>query len=185
MLAFEKDLPFSPIPGLKFGVSGTFRRVAGQEPRFPRGALLAYDDDAVAARLTEAARAGGLEIESIDASVEILLEPRAPGQPLFALIASFDYAPEAGDAEAAERHYLDYHVTQSRQLPGLRGYITGTIIPSASTAEPRRRMGIEIFDSRDMLATSFRSPIGEEVRRDGQYVCGNVRVRHLDGQVIL
>jgi uncharacterized protein (TIGR02118 family) len=126
-----------------------------------------------------------LHVESIDATFEIPLEPRRRSQPVFALLASFDYAPGPGDAVAAERHYLGYHVSRSRELPGIRGYVTGKILPHATTGTPRQRMGNEIFDSRDQLALAFRSPVGAEVIKDGAYVCANVRVYHLDGEVVL
>jgi uncharacterized protein (TIGR02118 family) len=175
---------------------GTLRRVAGKEPARPHGALLAFDELDAAARLADAGVArellagtgvapASLLVESIDARIELPLEPRRPGQPVFALAASFDYAAGPGDAKAAERHYLDHHVPLSRELPGLRGYVTGTVARRGTNVDPRARMGIEIFESRDALALAFRSPVGQELIKDGQYVCADVRVLHLDGQVVI
>jgi uncharacterized protein (TIGR02118 family) len=175
---------------------GALRRVGGKDPVRPRGALLACDDLETAAGLADAAVARrllegsgiaheSLIVESIDARLEVPLEPRRPGQPVFALVASFDYAPGPGDAQAAERHYLGHHVGLSRELPGLRGYVTGTAARRGTTAEPRARMGIEIFDSRDALALAFRSPVGQALIEDGAYVCADVRVAHLDGEVVI
>ncbi len=205
MLAFDVDSTgddhhaarlVSRIPSAHLALDGTLCRVGRTEPDRPRGAILAYDDPEVAVRLAHAGGASDLTfgtgiarasllVESIEATIEIALEPKVVGARLFALIASFDYSTAPGDARAAERHYLDYHVERSRNLPGLRVYVTGTFIPTATTREPRARMGIEVFDSRDALATSFQSPVGEEMRKDGKYLCANTRVYHLDCEVVL
>jgi uncharacterized protein (TIGR02118 family) len=202
LLAFEQDSAapgdaanlLARLPGVRMCLWGALRKVAGREPPRAYAALLGFDDDDLAPTLANPARArarlegsgidpASLHVESIDATVEIPLEPRRTGQSVFALVASFDYAAGPGDAAAAERHYLDYHVRRSRELPAIRGYVTGKILPSATTGVPRQRMGIEIFDSREMLAQAFRSPVGEDVMKDGQYVCANVAVYHLDGAV--
>jgi uncharacterized protein (TIGR02118 family) len=204
MLAFEQDAAapvdgsraLARLAGVRMCLWGALRRVAGKDPARPRGALLGFDDLDAAARLADGAVARellagtgvapeSLLVESIDARLEVPLEPRGPGQPVFALVASFDYASGPGDTEAAERHYLDHHVKLSRELPGLRGYVTGKVARRGTTVDPRARMGIEIFDSRDALALAFRSPVGQELIRDGQYVCADVRVVHLDGEVVI
>lgn len=212
MLAFEPEGAadagpaglVARLPGLRMCIWGALRRVAGKEPIRSRGALLAFDDEHTSAGLADAARArelpagtgiapSSVHVESIDATFQIPLEPRRPGQPVFALVATFDYADGPGDAAAAERHYLEVHVPRSRELPGMRGYVTGKLLRHASTrggaatgpSALRHRMGIEIFDSRDMLALAFRSPAGQDVIKDGQYVCANVEVHHLDGEVVI
>jgi uncharacterized protein (TIGR02118 family) len=192
------------LPALRMCIRGALRRVAGKEPARSHAALLAFDDERASARLADPARArelldgtgiapSSLQVQSIDATFQIALEPRRPGQPVFALIATFDYADGPGDAVAAERHYLEVHVARSRELPGMRGYVTGKLLPHASmlAAAPtgagalRQRMGIEMFDSREMLALAFRSPVGAEVMKDAQYVCADVEVYHLDGEVVI
>jgi uncharacterized protein (TIGR02118 family) len=203
MLAFEQDgaatLDGGALArgtGARMCLWGTLRRVAGREPSRPRGALLAFDDVEAAVRLVDGSVArellagsgvapDGLLVESIDARFEVPLEPRRLGQRFFALVASFDYAAGPGDARAAERHYLERHVPRSRELPGLRGYVTGKVEPRATTVDRRVRMGVEIFDSRDALAAAFRSPVGLELIEDGKYVCADVRVAHLEGEVVL
>jgi uncharacterized protein (TIGR02118 family) len=180
------------IPSARLGLSGGLRRLAGDGAERTRGMLLAFEDAGVAEKLADGALVAGtgivpasVHVETIDATFERPLEPRAAAQRFYALVATFDYAPDPGDAADAERHYLEHHVPRSRELPGLRGYVTGRTVAAGTTGAPRARMGVEIFDSRDALAASFRSPVGEEVRRDGQYVCANVRVYHLDGRVVL
>jgi uncharacterized protein (TIGR02118 family) len=201
LLAFEvedgsvEDAPLhllARIPSARLGLSGALRRLAGDGPERARGLLLAFEDVGVAAKLADGALVAGtgivpasLHVETIDATFERPLEPRSAAQRFFALVATFDYAPGPGDAAAAERHYLEYHVPRSRELPGLRGYVTGRVVTAGTTGAPRARMGVEVFDSRDALAVSFRSPVGEEMKRDGQYVCANVRVYHLDGCVLV
>ena len=206
MLAFEPETPsddgaaarlIARIPGVSMAIAGALRRVAGRDPVRSQGALVAFEERGACLKLAQGARGflaepladtgvrpASLQIESMDAHIEIPLEPRPIGQRFYALVASFDYAPGPGDAIAAERHYLDYHVPHSRQLPGLRGYITGRTVAEGTTAEPRARMGIEIFDSRDALAASFRSEVGAAMIEDGEYVCANVRVLHLDAAVL-
>jgi uncharacterized protein (TIGR02118 family) len=202
LLAFEQDSAapagaetlLARLPGVRLCLWGALRKVGGRNPPRPCAALLAFDDDDMAPLLADPARAGArldgtgiepasLHVESIEATFEIPLEPRREGQGVFALVASFDYADGPGDAAAAERHYLEYHVRRSRELPAMRGYVTGKILPHATTGVRRQRMGIEIFDSREMLAEAFRSQVGEDVMRDGEYVCANVAVYHLDGTV--
>jgi uncharacterized protein (TIGR02118 family) len=203
MLAFELDAAapndrgasLARLAGVRLCLWGALRRVAGKDPVRPHGALLACDSLDTAAGLADPMVAReilsgtgvapeSLLVESIDARFEVPLEPRRPGQPVFALVASFDYGAGPGDAQAAERHYLDHHVKRSRELPGLRGYVTGTVARRGTTVDARARMGIEIFDSRDALASAFRTPVGQELIQDGQYVCADVRVVHLDGEVV-
>jgi uncharacterized protein (TIGR02118 family) len=199
MFAFEPETPsddgaaarlIARIPGVSMAIAGALRRVAGRDPVRSQGALVAFEDRGACVKLAQGTLADtgvrpvSLQIETMDAHIEIPLEPRPIGQRFYALVASFDYASGPGDAIAAERHYLDYHVPHSRQLPGLRGYITGRTVAEGTTAEPRARMGIEIFDSRDALAASFRSEVGAAMIKDGEYVCANVRVLHLDAAVV-
>ena len=179
------------LEGVGLALVGGLRDVAGGAPKQQRGVMIGYED---AAKL-EALRDGsllpaalrelgdGVRVESVDAHVEVPLEPRVPGQRFFALLASFDYTPAAGDEEAAERHYLSFHVPQSRKLPNLRGYLTGRILAAGTRGAVRYRKGFEIFDTRDALAASFRSPEGEAMVKDGAFLCGNVSVHHFDATV--
>jgi len=181
------------IPGAHLCVAGASKRIAGDAPARPFGALLAYDAidvaRALAARSPSLFESTGIdgasaEVETIDATVQIPLT-RAPGQRFYALVATFDYAPGPGDAAAAERHYLEYHVPRSRELLGLRGYVMGRVLPDGCTLPPRARMGVEIWDDRDAMDAAFRTPNGRDLYEDGKYVCADVRLHYLDGVTLL
>jgi uncharacterized protein (TIGR02118 family) len=174
------------LPSARMCLWGTLRKMAGPEPEQQSAVLVGFDDRADLPRVLDAAGDAALanvRVETIDARVEVALEPRRPGQRFFALVASFDYGPAAGPPAVAEKHYFEYHVARSRELPGLRGYVIGALVPSGSRGQPRARMGLEIFDDRRALVDSFRSPVGEEMVRDGAYVCGNVLVHHFAATV--
>src|SRR5437899_8824877 len=93
-------------PGVQLGLVGALRDMAGGAPKHQRGALIGFTDAAMLAPLRDGAAlpaalrelGDAVRVESVDARVEVPLEPRAPGQRFFALLASFDYTPAAGDA---------------------------------------------------------------------------------------
>jgi uncharacterized protein (TIGR02118 family) len=169
------------LASLELCLVGTLRRLVGPGPDEARGVLVGLHelDD-----VRGLAGLGGFTSQTIAAVTELPLAPRRPGQRVYALVASFDYAPEAGDRHAAERHYLDHHVPESRKLPGLRGYFTGKLRDTGAPGERRLRMGIEVFDSRAALVAAFRTPLGEAMRVDGASLCGDVIVHHFDAEVV-
>ncbi|HEY2510931.1 MAG TPA: EthD family reductase [Polyangiaceae bacterium] len=180
------------LPAVRLALIGGLRDMAGGTPKQQRGALIGFEDGGLLRPLRDGALlppvlrelGDAVRVESVEACVEVPLEPRAPGQRFFALLASFDYTPAAGDLESAERHYLSFHVPQSRKLPNLRGYLTGRMLAEGTRGTVRYRKGFEIFDNRDALAASFRSPEGEAVVKDGAFLCGNVSVHHFDAVVV-
>jgi uncharacterized protein (TIGR02118 family) len=181
------------FPSVVVALVGGLRDVAGGAPKHQRGALVGFTDAVMLARLRDGSAlpgalrelGDGVRVESVDARVEVPLEPRAPGQRFFALLASFDYTAEAGDADSAERHYVSNHVPASRELPGLRGYVTGRVVAEGTRGAIRHRKGFEIFDDREALVASFRSPQGEAMVKDGAFLCGNVSVHHFDAAVVV
>lgn len=100
------------------------------------------------------------------------------------LFALFDF--KSGDLAAEEQNYIDTHVSLARELPGLRGYITGKMIGSKSHPAPYYRAAALNFDDAEALRYAMRdSPVGKPLADDGVAHLANVRWIHLDSEVIV
>jgi uncharacterized protein (TIGR02118 family) len=100
------------------------------------------------------------------------------------LFALFDF--KNPDIRAEEQNYIDVHVRLARQLPGLRGYITGQLIGSKSHPAPYYRAAALHFDDLDAMRHAMRdSEIAKPLTDDGIEHLTNVRWIHLDSEVIV
>lgn len=100
------------------------------------------------------------------------------------LFALFDL--KSGDLAAEERNYNDLHVRLARDLPGLRGYITGKIMGSKNHPAPYYRGAALNFDDAEALRFAMRdSPVAKPLTDDGVEHLTNVRWIHLDSEVIV
>jgi uncharacterized protein (TIGR02118 family) len=100
------------------------------------------------------------------------------------LFALFDF--KSGDVAAEERNYADVHVRLARDLPGLRGYITGQLIGSQSHPAPYFRGAALNFDDPEALRHAMRdSEVAKPLTDDGVEHLTNVRWIHLDSEVVI
>jgi len=60
---------------------------------------------------------------------------------------TFNFMESVFSPEVAERHYLEYHVPQARQLPDLRRDTIGRLVETRTIPAERHRGAILAFDS--------------------------------------
>jgi uncharacterized protein (TIGR02118 family) len=181
------------FPGLRQYYTGRLMKVAGKEPDRFRGAIISYDDAAVAAAAmssdvvpalladTQAHLKDGTST-ALDAQTIVPFDSRRTGQQSFVMVAEFDLEQSAG-LEAAEQHYLGMHVNIARRLPGLRNYIIGKVIKTPGVEDSRYRMAILVFDSLYAYRAAYMSPAGRELLKDEAATIRNARVYRLDARV--
>jgi hypothetical protein len=194
------------LPNLRQYVTGVVRPHP-QHPSPHRAAFNYFDDEAAlrwALHKSPAAKpllqdgAAHLRVNrwlELESEIIVPLEPRQPGLRCFVLAAEFELKLNGNSLEAAEQYYLDYHVGLVRRLPNLRHYMIskyqvsskiGTL--AASRELPIRnplRMAIVVFDSFDILCEAYRSPVGQELRKDEEATIANPRVYRIEATVQL
>lgn len=100
------------------------------------------------------------------------------------LFALFNF--KSPDLAAEEQNYAGVHIRLARDLPGLRGYITGKMLGSKSSPAPYYRAATLNFDSAEALRFAMRdSPIAKPLTDDGVEHLTNVRWVHADSEVIV
>ena len=176
------------FPGVSLYVTGRFLPIGGAKPAHLRGAILGYDsvEAGVAAMGTEAslkvmadsqAHLTDLRLEVFQAEVVVPFEKGKPGAPRFVWAVAFDFKPEAGDRETAERNYRASHVEIARKLPNLKGYLI------ARLDGERHRIAIMAFDSAEQFRAAMASPAGLEGSKDGAATLTNLRFDRLDARL--
>jgi len=181
------------FPGLRQYYTGRLMKVAGREPDSVRAAILTYDDAAAAASAMRSEVVPALLADTqahlkdatstaVDATTIVPFDSRRAGQNCFVMVAEFDLEQSAG-LEAAEKHYLETHVSIARRLPGLRNYIIGKLIKTAGIEGSRYRMAMLVFDSLDAYRAAYASPAGRELLEDEAATIRNARVYRLDARV--
>ena len=104
---------------------------------------------------------------------------------MFYMVATFDLRLPGATPMDAERHYLERHVSLARRLPGLRGYVVGTLAETPSIPADRRRGAILAFDSEDAWRAAYCSPVGRELRDDEKRLIADPRIVLLRGDEVV
>ncbi len=111
---------------------------------------------------------------------------RWEGGRMFCMIASFNFNLENfASLEAAERHYVEYHVPLARRLPGLRQYVIGRAVDFGPSVADRHRAALLAFDDADALRAAYRSDVGRELRADEKQLIADAVVVFMEAQQIL
>ena len=133
----------------------------------------------------------------LDSEIVVPFESRRAGLKCFVLAAEFELNLKGNDVEAAEKHYMDYHVDQAKRLPNLRHYMiskyqmrgkmkTGMTAEGArSTAPNPLRMAMLVFDSFESLRDAYNSPVGQELEEEEKATITTSRVYRIDATVQL
>ena len=183
------------LPGLRFDLTGKFRSQADSpQPPHVRAAILGFDtaDAATQAMASDlgkevrqdgAAHLTGARPLALDATVIVPFASPQVGKQYFLMAAEFDLKHGSEGLEAADRRYLTHHTQLARQMPGLRHYVTGRLVPAGRVAPDRLRMAFLVFDSAAALRDAYRSPLGQELIKDEEATIANARVYRLDATV--
>lgn len=180
------------LPGLRLYLTGKLRETGRVKPDRYRAALLACGDAqawAAAMRTDNAAKLSAdgqahitdARVDTADAEWVVRLDSKKPQQPCFMMVALFNFKPPEPDK--AEQHYTGYHVGLARRLPGLRGYLIGKTVAAGNAKPDRYRMAVLIHDSYEAMVAAYRSPVGQELRKDEEYLIGDPRVCYVDARV--
>ena len=105
---------------------------------------------------------------------------------MFCMITSFNFNLENfASLEAAERHYVEYHVPLARRLPGLRQYVIGRAVDFGPSVADRHRAALLAFDDAGALRAAYRSDVGRELRADEKQLIADAVVVFVEAQQIL
>jgi uncharacterized protein (TIGR02118 family) len=176
------------FPGVSLYLHGRLLPADGVKPDRFRAAILGFDTlEASAGSMSSEAstkvmadtqeRLTDLRLEAFESEVVVPFEKARPGTARFVWAVAFDFKPDQGDLETAERNYKARHVELARKLPGLKGYMI------ARLGGERQRIGIMMFDSFDRFREAMKSPIGQDVTKDGMARLANVRFVSIDARV--
>jgi uncharacterized protein (TIGR02118 family) len=101
------------------------------------------------------------------------------------VLASFNLKLENFESlEAAERHYLEYHVPLARRLPGLRQYLIGCPIDFGAASAERTRAALLSFDDRDALVSAYRTETGKQLLADEKHTVSDAQIVYMDGEEV-
>lgn len=100
------------------------------------------------------------------------------------VFAAFDFASH--DLASEERNYLDNQVRMTKQLPGLRLYLTGRMRSLPGAPPPSYRTSVLTFDSLDALETALRtSEMAHKVAAEGKAHMKNLHWWEIDSEVVV
>ncbi len=176
------------FPGVSLYVTGRFLAPGGAKPAHVRGAILGFDSVAASAAAmgTDASmkvivdsqqHLTDMRLEVFEAEAVVPFEKGKSGRPCFLWAVAFDFKPEAGDRETAERNYRARHVELARKMPGLKGYLIGRLDGE------RQRIALMAFENADQFRAATASPAGMEGSKDGAATLTNLRLERLDARL--
>jgi uncharacterized protein (TIGR02118 family) len=100
------------------------------------------------------------------------------------VFAAFDFASD--DLASEERNYLDNHVRMTKQLPGLRLYLSGRLRALPGEPPPFYRASVLTFDNLDAFEAALRkSAVSHAIVADGRAHMKNLRWREIDSEVVV
>jgi uncharacterized protein (TIGR02118 family) len=105
---------------------------------------------------------------------------------MFYMIGSFNFnLANFSSLDAAEQHYLEYHVPLARRLPGLRHYVIGKASDFGPFAAERYRAALLAFDDAEALRAAYRSEVGRELRADEKRLLADAVATFMEAEQIV
>ncbi len=178
------------FPGVSLYLTGRLLASNGAKPDRLRAAVLGFPNIEASAgsMATEASmkvmadtqeRLTDMRLEAFQAEEVVPFERPKPGASRFLWAVAFDFKPDQGDLDTAERNYKTGHVQIARGIPGLKGYMI------ARLGGERQRIAMLMFDSADSYREAMASPAGREAARDGAATLTNIRSDRIEACVEL
>jgi len=105
------------------------------------------------------------------------------GGAMFLMFARFNF--KSADLAAEDKNYFDHHVALARRLPGVRMYLTGTLIDAGRGKPDHYRAVVFGYDTPQAGLTSLDCPVGVELMADSAEHIVGTTVAACEGEIIV